>query len=180
MRKNYKLGAKLGVAAFLMFGFAYLLVPLYEVFCEITGLNGRTLTVAKSPTQDMVNMERSVTIQFLSHAHEPHKWRFSSEKVSMKVHPGMVYTTYYKAKNLANENATIRAVPSTAPGLASRYLEKIECFCFKEQSFTALEERDMPVSFKVNPRLPKRIKTISLSYAFFDVLIEEPGNPDEG
>ncbi len=163
-----------------MFGFAYLLVPLYEAFCEITGLNGRTVTVAKSPTQDVANMERTVRIQFLSHIQEPHKWQFSPEKVSMEVHPGMVYTTHYKAKNLSDGDAISHAVPSTAPGLASRYLEKIECFCFEEQAFAALEAQDMPLIFKINPLLPKSINTISLSYAFFDAPTGEQGKPNEG
>ncbi len=180
MQKHHKLAAKLGAAALLMFGFAYLLVPLYDVFCEITGLNGRTVTVAESQTQDVVDVERTVRIQFLSHVQTPQKWQFSPEVTSMEVHPGMVYTTHYKAKNLSDGNANSHAIPSTAPGLASRYLQKIECFCFEEQSFAALESRDMPLIFKINPLLPKNINTISLSYTFFDAPTKEPGKPDEG
>ncbi len=170
MRKNYKLAVRLGVVTLLVLAFTYLLVSLYD----IGGLNDQTIKAAESPSHGGVDMERSVTLQFLSYIEEPQKWRIQPKKESVEVHPGVQYSAYYTAKNLSDRYAVSRALPSVSPKLAARHLEKIECFCFEEQAFEPFEERDMLVRFKVDPRLPEQIETISLSYKFFDVYTEQP------
>ena len=86
---------------------------------------------------------------------------------SLEVHPGKAYTINYIARNELDVDRVAQAVPSVAPGNAAKYLNKIECFCFTEQAFKGNEERLMPVTFMVDPKLPEHVKTITLSYTFF-------------
>jgi cytochrome c oxidase assembly protein subunit 11 len=150
-----------------MFGFGYLLVPIYEVFCEITGLGGRTsneaATVAVAP-----DMSRSVRVEFVASVNANGPWEFRPEVPSMTVHPGQMYTTTYWARNLRDLDVVGHAVPSVAPGTAARYFNKTECFCFTEQQFAPNEGRDMPVIFIIDPDLPAHVETVTLSYTFFD------------
>jgi len=150
-----------------MFGFGYLLVPIYEVFCDITGLGGRTsnqaATVAIAP-----DMSRSVRVEFVASVNANGPWEFRPEVPSMTVHPGQMYTTTYWARNLRDLDVVGHAVPSVAPGTAARYFNKTECFCFTEQQFAPNEGRDMPVIFIIDPDLPAHVETVTLSYTFFD------------
>jgi cytochrome c oxidase assembly protein subunit 11 len=150
-----------------MFGFGYLLVPIYEVFCDITGLGGRTsnqaATVAIAP-----DMSRSVRVEFVASVNANGPWEFRPEVTSMTVHPGQMYTTTYWARNLRDLDVVGHAVPSVAPGTAARYFNKTECFCFTEQQFAPNEGRDMPVIFIIDPDLPAHVETVTLSYTFFD------------
>jgi cytochrome c oxidase assembly protein subunit 11 len=150
-----------------MFGFGYLLVPIYEVFCDITGLGGRTsneaATVVVAP-----DMSRSVRVEFVASVNANGPWEFRPEVTSMTVHPGQMYTTTYWARNLRDLDVVGHAVPSVAPGSAARYFNKTECFCFTEQLFAPNEGRDMPVIFIIDPDLPAHVETVTLSYTFFD------------
>lgn len=150
-----------------MFGFGFLLVPLYDVFCEITGFGGRTnaeaVTVAEAP-----DLSREIRIEFVTTINSYAQFEFVADEDSMMVSPGKMYYATFTAKNLAGKDAVAQAVPSVAPAAAAEHFTKIECFCFTSQEFTAGEERAMPLQFIVNPELPDYVDTITLQYTFFD------------
>ncbi len=153
-----------------MFGFGYALVPLYSVFCDITGLNGNTSGVKTAQQANYgVDLDRTVKVQFIGNLNEQLNWEFAPEVFEIKVHPGQVTTTNFRAKNLRDETVVGQAVPSVMPAIASLYFTKTECFCFSNQTFEAGEERMMPVSFVVNPDLPEEVTTLTLAYTFFDI-----------
>jgi len=151
------------------FGFGYLLVPLYDVFCEITGFGGRTNTVAES-RQENPDFTRSVRVEFVTTVNEYAPWEFAADRDSMEVTPGKMYYATFTAKNLAGDKKVAQAVPSVAPVSASGHFKKIECFCFTNQEFQANEERAMPLQFIVDPDLPEFVDTITLQYTFYDTV----------
>jgi cytochrome c oxidase assembly protein subunit 11 len=165
-KANKRLGLKLiwVVAAALLF--AYALVPLYDVLCAATGLNGKTNNTAELSTTK-VDASRWVTVEFTSTVMPGLGWNFNPKQASIKVHPGQIETVLFEAKNNTDAIVTGQAVPSVSPGTASLYFKKIECFCFKRQELKAGEAKDMPLRFYVSPDLPKDVQVITLSYAFY-------------
>ena len=161
----------LSMLALGMFGFAYALVPLYQVFCELTGLNGKTAgrAVTALPITLPQVSDREVTIQFLASVAKGMPWEFRPAEHSLRVRLGEIYTTDYYARNRAAQAVTGRAVPSVAPGYAAEYLHKVECFCFSEQRLEDDEDTWMPVRFYIGDDLPEEIRTISLSYTLYKV-----------
>lgn len=151
-----------------MFGFGFALVPLYDVFCEVTGLNGKTGVVTAAEVGDEVDTSREVTVELVATVNSGLPWEFRPVTKRMKVHPGKVYEVQYFARNLADREVTGQAVPSVTPGLASKYFNKTECFCFTQQRFEAGEGREMPVRFVVDRDLPEDIETVTLGYTFFN------------
>jgi cytochrome c oxidase assembly protein subunit 11 len=152
-----------------MFGFAFALVPLYTIFCELTGINGRTSgQVAKIETT-VQQSDRVVTIQFLAKVGKGLPWEFRPTEKQLRVRLGEIYTTTYFARNRADEAVTAQAVPSVAPGLAALHLQKVECFCFSQQRLAANQDIQMPVRFYVDANLPEDIHTLSLSYTMYPV-----------
>lgn len=149
-----------------MFGFGYLLVPLYDILCEITGLNGKTSNEAVVVTE-APDLDRLVDVEFMASVNSHGAWEFEPVITRMSVHPGKLYTVEYRARNELEQPRIGQAVPSVAPGVAARYFQKTECFCFTEQKFEPHEERDMPVRFILDPDLPEHITTVTLSYTFF-------------
>jgi cytochrome c oxidase assembly protein subunit 11 len=158
---------KLLVVAVAMFGFGYLLVPIYNVFCEITGLNGKTSGQAIADVVERPDFDRMITIEFVGTVNQNAPWEFEPTVETMRVHPGKLYETRFVARNLSAEPLTAHAVPSVSPGRAAQYFQKTECFCFTEQKFDVAEEKDMPVRFILDPEMPGYIDTVSLSYTFF-------------
>ncbi len=153
-----------------MFGFGFALVPLYNVFCDITGLNGKTGVVGAEQVRAYeVDESREITVEFVTTLNQGLNWEFAPALRKMKVHPGKVYNTVFVARNRNPEDMIGQAVPSVMPSVASRYFNKTECFCFVNQSFQAGERREMPVSFVIDPALPGNVDTVTLSYTFFDV-----------
>jgi cytochrome c oxidase assembly protein subunit 11 len=150
-----------------MFGFGYALVPLYDLICEITGLNGKTGQVEVTELTG-VDESRTVRVQFVASVNNSGPWEFAPNDVTLDVHPGAVYTTSYRAKNRTDTRLVGQAVPSVVPREASLYLNKTECFCFTRQVFEAGEERDMPVRFVVDRKLPAHVESVVLSYTFFE------------
>ena len=151
-----------------MFGFGFALVPLYDVFCDITGLNGKTANEkAEYAAAPVVDKDRLVTVQFISNLNEQMPWEFKPMTYSVKVHPGVPTKIDYLVRNKTNRAIVGQAVPSVAPGLAAAYFQKTECFCFTEQKLEAGEERTMPVVFIVDSSLPKNLNELTLSYTFF-------------
>ncbi len=155
--------------ALAMFGFAYALVPLYQVFCELTGLNGKTSGRAADPITVSQVSEREVTIQFLAHVGNGMPWEFRPTEHQLRVRLGEINTTDYYARNRAAQAVTGQAVPSVSPGYAAKYLHKVECFCFTQQHLEAGENQNMPVKFYIGDDLPEEIHTITLSYTLFKV-----------
>jgi cytochrome c oxidase assembly protein subunit 11 len=165
---NRAIVGKLVVLTVAMFGFGFLLVPIYDIFCDITGLGGRTSGTAAVNVDVAPDTERTVRVEFVASISSGGAWEFRPDVPAMTVHPGQMYTTTYWARNLRDLDVVGHAVPSVAPGTAARYFSKTECFCFTEQQFGPNEGRDMPVIFIIDPDLPAHVDTVTLSYTFFD------------
>ena len=168
-RRNGRMLGKLLLAAVLMFGFGYSLVPLYEKICEITGINVLAVqeTVNVKPSNTQIDASRTITVEFDANTTGP--WRFKPAVSSIQVHPGEMAQVVYEVINTQSRAMEAQAIPSYAPQESAGYFRKMECFCFKQQTLAPNEARQMPVSFYVDPALPKNVKTITLSYTFFEV-----------
>ena len=166
---NRRSAVRLLIAAVAMFGFGYALVPLYDIFCDLTGLGGRTnmQAIAQSDVSKDIDQTRTITVEFVASIDRGAPWAFEPSVRKMQVHPGEFYNTSYIAENLSTEALTGHAVPSVAPAEGSLYFQKIECFCFNQQDFEAGEKKDMPLVFRIDPDLPVKIDTVTLSYTFF-------------
>lgn len=159
---------KLLTLAVAMFGFGFLLVPLYDIFCDITGIGGKVDTSGAATVEAQVpDMDRTVTVEFVTSLNQQAPWEFRANVASMEVHPGEFYETTFFARNLTERELIGRAVPSIAPGEAARYLKKTECFCFSAQEFGPAETKDMPVRFVIDGNLPDHVDRVTLSYTFF-------------
>ncbi len=166
---NRRLIGKLVLLVFAMFGFGFALVPLYDVFCDITGLNGKTGTAdANSITKDAVDRSRTITVEFTGNTAGGLPWEFRPAVAKMQVHPGALTRTSYFARNTSGHAGVGRAIPSVTPSEAAAHFKKTECFCFTEQTLEAGELKEMPVQFVVESDLPPGINTVTLSYAFFN------------
>ena len=162
------IGKLLGVVVG-MFAFGFALVPLYEVVCEVTGLNGKSegLTLVAS-VDEAVDDSRTVAVEFLTTVESGMPWSFGSERRVVEVHPGKLYTVSFTATNGASRDMVGQARPSVAPWEAARHIRKTQCFCFDEQPMASGESRSMPVRFMVDPELPDHIDRVTLSYTFYD------------
>lgn len=147
--------------------FAFALVPIYDVLCEMTGLNGKTKNSAAVLAEAKVDESRWVTVQFTTNVMPGLGWNFYPKQSSIKMHPGQIETVAFVAKNTTNQVVIGRAIPSISPGIAAANLKKIECFCFVNQALKPGEEKEMPLRFFVSPQLPKDVSDMTLSYAFF-------------
>lgn len=159
---------RLVVLAAAMFGFGFLLVPIYDVFCEITGLGGKTNPEAATDVVAEADVTRQVDVEFVTAVNQYAPWEFQSEVEGMTVHPGGIYEAFFIATNLTDQHKIAQAVPSVAPQQAASYFKKLECFCFSNQAFTPGEVKTMPVRFIISSELPDYIDTVTLSYTFFD------------
>ena len=166
-QENRGLVGRLLVLAVAMFGFGFALVPLYDVFCEITGFGGRTNTEAVAVVE-APDISREIRVEFMTTVNSYAPFEFQADADSMTVHPGKMYFATFTAKNLTEADKVAQAVPSVAPIAAAEHFVKIECFCFDNQQFAANEEKAMPVQFIVDPDLPDYVDTITLQYTFFD------------
>ncbi len=157
------------IVVVLMGGFGYALVPLYDVICDITGLNGKTgIATEQTLATQVVDENHTVTVQFDGTVNSRLPWSFKPVKFSMEVVPGKMYTAEYIAQNIADYDVTGQAVPSVAPNEASMYFDKTECFCFTQQLLKPGESKNMPVTFIVRSDIPKDIDVLTLSYTFFN------------
>jgi len=160
---------KLVIVVFAMFGFGFAMVPLYDVFCDITGLNGKTADSAAQLNDKGIDESRKVTVQFISHLAKGIPWQFKPVVREIEVFPGEMKVVKFYAKNESVRSIIGQAVPSVSPGQAALYFQKIECFCFNHQPLKANEEVEMALQFYVDPELPKDISTLTLSYTLFDI-----------
>jgi cytochrome c oxidase assembly protein subunit 11 len=157
------------VGAIAMFAFAiFVMPPLYDVFCEITGIGGKTAGpyVAQSAG---VDESRTVKVQFVTTNNADMNWDFAPEQFEVKVHPGQPTPVKFLARNVTDRDMVAQAIPSVAPSNAARYFQKTECFCFNRQPLAAGESAELPVVFIVDRDLPRSVNTITLSYTLFDV-----------
>jgi cytochrome c oxidase assembly protein subunit 11 len=161
---------KLVVVAVLMFGFGWALVPLYQKICEVTGINvitTRDANAERASRNTQVDTSRKIIVEFDANAQGP--WRFRPHVNHVEVHPGELVQVDYDLVNLEGRTMAGQAIPSYAPMQSAAHFQKLECFCFKQQTLAAHETRRFPVVFFVDPALPKDVKTITLSYTFFEV-----------
>jgi cytochrome c oxidase assembly protein subunit 11 len=174
-RDNRQLVVKLAVIVALMFGFGYALVPLYKAICEALGINVLSLAERQGVLADkgvangngQIDYSRSITVEFDTNARGP--WDFKPAVRHMTVHPGELSTVMYEFRNKQDRTMAAQAIPSYAPMQASAHFNKLECFCFNEYTLAPGESKQWPVVFVIDPKLPKDVKTITLSYTFFEV-----------
>ena len=152
-----------------MFAFGFAMVPLYEKFCEVTGFNGFVSNEAAEGPAGAGNTDRTITVEFVSTVNQRHPWQFRAVEQRMEVQPGELHTAYFTVENERDGRGVTQIVPSVAPGTAGQHFRKTECFCFTEQRFEAGETREMPVTFFIDPALPERTTTLTLSYTLFDI-----------
>ena len=164
---NARLVKRLLLAVTAMFGFGFAMVPLYNVFCDLTGLNGKVGGRVEAVGVE-ADLNRTVMVEFVANLNQTMPWEFRPEVSRMEVHPGKVYRTSFYAQNRTDRIMVGQAIPSVTPGTAAQHFKKTECFCFTEQQFAAGEGRDMPVMFMVDPELPDDVPVVTLSYTFFD------------
>jgi cytochrome c oxidase assembly protein subunit 11 len=164
-KENRRLSTRLAIVAVGMFGFGFALVPFYNQICAALGINSLQ---QPDVVNTQVDRSRTVTVEFDSNAHNL-PWRFRPLVSHVQVHPGELTTVEYEIVNVREAPVTGQAVPSYGPQLAGEYFKKIECFCFTQQTLAAGETRRMPVTFVVDPKLPKSMTSIALSYTFFEV-----------
>jgi cytochrome c oxidase assembly protein subunit 11 len=167
---NRKLLVKLVIIALVMLGFGYALVPVYRQMCEVLGINNLSQQEGNFVQYDkntQVDKTRSITVELDGNAQGP--WRFRPTTRSVTVHPGELTTVVYEVVNTQNRTVQAQAIPSYAPQSATPHFKKVECFCFQQQTMKANEARQMPVVFFIDPKLPAEVKTITLSYTFFEV-----------
>lgn len=180
---NLRMVGKLAVVAALMFGFGYALVPMYRAICTALGINVLSLAERQVPGNapaggnTQIDTSRTVTVEFDANARGP--WDFKPGERSVEVHPGELTTVVYEFRNRQNRTMAAQAIPSYAPHQAMAHFNKLECFCFSEHTLQPGESRQWPVSFVIDPKLPRDVRTITLSYTFFEVGGKTPAAPVE-
>ncbi len=161
---------KLAMIPLLMFGFGFALVPLYDVFCDVTGLNGKTGRIeAADIDASQVDTSRTIEVSFLAITNTGLPWQFEPLVKKMEVHPGQVYEAVFRVRSASEQTTLGQAVPSVSPGLAAPHFNKTECFCFTQQELAGRETRDMPLRFIVGTGISDDIEQITLSYTFFSL-----------
>lgn len=166
--KNKRMLRYLIIIAVFMFAFGYALVPIYDVLCDITGLNGKTGGPTMASEAVSIDTSRTVTVQFLTTKNAGLPWIFKPMVKSITLHPGENKRVDFFAENDTNKTMTVQAIPSVTPSLAANYLKKTECFCFNQQTLTAHEQVKMPLIFHLDKDLPKQYHTVTLSYTLFN------------
>jgi cytochrome c oxidase assembly protein subunit 11 len=151
------------------FAFGWALVPLYDVLCSATGYGSKKELMVAAQASTVIDMNRTVTVEFISSMPTTGAWEFSPDKNEIQVHPGQLYEATFHAKNLVAQPVTAQAVPSIAPNTATQYFRKTDCFCFTPQKFAANQERELKVRFFVDPALPRSTDRLTLGYAMYTV-----------
>ncbi len=186
-RENLQMVGKLAVVVAGMFAFGYALVPLYRAICEVTGINILSLTEGEVPgngktggsaaaLNTQVDLSRTITVEFDANARGI--WEFHPAVRSVQVHPGQLTTVMYEFRNSQKRRMAAQAIQSYAPRQAAPHFHKLECFCFNQYTLEPGEKREWPVAFIIDPKLSRDVKTITLSYTFFEVGGQTPAAPD--
>ncbi|HEX8987298.1 MAG TPA: cytochrome c oxidase assembly protein [Rhodocyclaceae bacterium] len=168
---NRRLARRLAVIAVTMIGFGFLLVPLYRVYCKVTGENDTSARRVEyaAAAAEKVDRERWVTVELVATTSGTLPWEFSPESPRLRVHPGDLVLTRFHARNVGNRPIVGQAIPTIAPAEAAEHFHKIECFCFTRQPLAPGEAKEMPLQFQVDTRLPPGVSTLTLAYTFFEV-----------
>lgn len=173
---------KLVVIVAVMFGFGYAMVPMYRAICAALGINVLSLaerevpgTASRARPNTQVDTSRTITVEFDANARGP--WSFKPEVRSLQVHPGQLNTVVYEFRNDQTRVMSAQAIPSYAPKQSTAHFNKLECFCFNEYTLKPGESKRWPVVFVIDPKLPRDVKTITLSYTFFEVGGKVPPAP---
>jgi cytochrome c oxidase assembly protein subunit 11 len=178
---NAKMVGKLAVVAAGMFLFGYGMIPIYKHICELTGINILALGEKQVPggstaaPNSQVDTSRTITVEFDANARGP--WQFRPAQASVQVHPGQLATVMYEFQNVQDRTMSAQAIPSYAPRNAGPHFNKLECFCFNQYTLAPGEKKEWPVAFVIDPKLPKDVTTITLSYTFFEVGGKTPAAP---
>ena len=182
---NRAMAVKLGVIAIGMLAFGYALGPIYNAICEMTGINilalgERNIPGASSATvpNTQIDKSRSITVEFDANTRGP--WEFKPAVRSVQVHPGEMATVMYEFTNTQNRRMAAQAIPSYAPRQSAAYFNKLQCFCFNQYTLEPGEKKSWPVAFVIDPKLPRDVATITLSYTFFEVGGTVPPAPSSG
>jgi cytochrome c oxidase assembly protein subunit 11 len=181
-RENARMLGKLGIIVVAMFGFGYALVPMYRAICEMTGINVLALgdrlipgATATMPANSQIDASRTITVEFDANSRGP--WIFKPAVSSVQVHPGELATVMYEFQNVQNRTMSAQAIPSYAPAQAGAHFNKLECFCFSQYTLAPGEKKQWPVAFVIDPKLSRDVRTITLSYTFFEVGGKTPAAP---
>ena len=171
---NLHMAGKLLVITVLMLAFGYALGPIYNAICKMTGINILALGERKLPgaasdlaLNTQIDKARTITVEFDANTRGP--WEFKPAVRTLQVHPGELATVIYEFQNVQNRRMAAQAIPSYAPMQAAAYFNKIECFCFSQYTLEPGEKKSWPVAFVIDPKLSRDVKTITLSYTFFEV-----------
>lgn len=180
--ENIRMVSKLLVVAAGMFAFGYALVPIYRAICEMTGINVLAVgdrnipgATSKAPANTQVDTSRTITVEFDANARGP--WEFKPAQRSLQVHPGEMVSVMYEFQNTQNRRMAAQAIPSYAPQQAAPHFNKLECFCFSQYTLEPGEKKSWPVVFVIDPKLSRDVRTITLSYTFFEVGGKTPAAP---
>lgn len=163
-----RLVRRLILGCLLMFGFGFALVPLYDVFCEVTGLNGK-ITNTGPVALEGPDLTRQVKVRLIAVHNEGMPWEFGPVDGLIQTHPGEMKQTAFHAANPTGRRMVAQAIPSVAPAEAAQYLHKVNCFCFEQQVLQAGESVEMPLLFVIDKKLPEHIRSLTLSYTLFDI-----------
>lgn len=171
VRKNARTGLIVLIVVLSMLGLAFAFVPLYDLFCRVTGFDGRAIRVDSLPSEDEI-IDRTITIRFNADTNRNLNWEFRPEQREITVKIGQRGVTAFYAKNLSNQPLTGTALYNVTPLKAGKYFHKVQCFCFDEQLLQPGDDMDMPVLFFIDPKMHddpgmKDVTTITLSYNFF-------------
>jgi cytochrome c oxidase assembly protein subunit 11 len=179
--ENAKMVGKLAVVVAGMFAFGYALIPIYKHICELTGINVLALGEKEVPgasraaANSQIDYSRTITVEFDANARGP--WEFRPALRSVQVHPGELATVMYEFRNVQDRRMSAQAIPSYAPRQAATHFNKLECFCFRQYTLEPGESKQWPVAFVIDPKLSRDVKTITLSYTFFEVGSRTPPAP---
>ena len=169
-QKNRAVGIRAALFGLAMLGLAFASVPLYRIFCQVTGFGGTTMKAEAAPGA----VAGQIGVRFDANIDPRLPWKFEPEQATVRIHPGGRTTIYYRATNYTARNTTGQAIFNVTPEIAGKYFSKIECFCFTEQTLKPGESVRMPVIFYVDPKLredpdTQHIDEITLSYTFYPV-----------
>jgi cytochrome c oxidase assembly protein subunit 11 len=168
-RNNRRLGAGAFAVVFAMVGVSFAAVPLYDLFCRVTGYNGTVQIGRRAPEQPG---EFVVTVRFNASTQSNLPWRFEPASAPVQLRVGEEGVGFYRARNLADRPVTGFSTYNVTPEVVGKYFHKTACFCFEEQTLEPGQEADMPLAFWVDPRLAedpntRGIRTITINYTFF-------------
>jgi len=169
-QRNRRTAIVLSLVVLGMFGFGFAMVPLYNLICQVTGVQSVALRTSVEPDEIKqsvaVDPNRRVTVKFDTTVNPNLPWEFEARTNVIEVMPGEVMEVMFLARNRSNSAVTGQAIPSVVPWQATGFFSKLECFCFNKQTLAGGELAEMPLRFVVSPDLPANIESLTLSYNF--------------